>query len=135
MSDVTLITEIEKNATTQQVLDIVESEAELGLARVPPLTSNQPVFGLWLCSAQLEVQLRPTHRPLEVAAKWPRLTLKYGTQNVKPDEQPVLCLRRNVFLSRKDEELIKEPKILELLYAEAKHNVLHGKFGIFCVVC
>ena len=37
-----------------------------------------------------------------------------------------LCLKRNVFLSRSDEEQIKETKVLELLYAEARNNVLQG---------
>ena len=130
MSDIILSIEVERSATAQQILNIIQSDGDLGLARTPPV-HGQPVFALWLCSAQLEVQLRPTHKPLDVAAKWPRLILKYGSQDVKDKKEPILCLRRNVFLSRKDEEQIKEPKILELLYAEAKQNVLNGTTTFF----
>ena len=71
------------------------------------------------------------YRPLQLAAKWPRLVTKYGFQTGADDEEPVLYFRRNVFLTRHEEELIKEPKILELLYAEARHNVLEGKKNQF----
>ena len=64
---------------------------------------------------------------MELAAKWVKLVKKYGSETGNEDEEPVLYFRRNVFLSRHDEEQIKEPKILELLYAEARHNVLEGE--------
>ncbi|XP_012275656.2 FERM domain-containing protein 8 [Orussus abietinus] len=126
MSGVFLTMEIEKGWTAQQILSVVQSEADLGQARAPPVV-GQPVFALWLCSKQLEVQLRPTHKPLEIAAKWRRLIQKYGAFD-EIDEEPVLHFRRNVFLSRRDEEQIKETKVLELLYAEARNNVLEGRY-------
>jgi hypothetical protein len=131
MSEVCLTIDLERNATAQQIINIIEAETELGLTRTLPLTSTQPVFALWLCSSQLEVQLRPVHKPVELATKWPRLVNKYGSQKCKDnDEEPVLYFRRNVFFSRRDEEQIKEPKIMELLYAEAKKNVLDGKLNL-----
>lgn len=130
MSEVCLMMDIERNATAQQVINTIQSESELGLARTPPFTSSQPVFALWLCSSQLEVQLRPTHKPLELATKWPRLVNKYCSQRCRDsDEEPIMYFRRNVFLSRRDEEQIKEPKVMELLYAEAKKNVLEGNIA------
>ena len=125
MSGVFLTMEVERNATAQQTLAVVQSENELGLSRTPPI-NGQPVFAMWLCSSQLEVQLRPNHRPLELAAKWPGLVKKYGSQDGPKDEEPLLYFRRNVFLTRREEEQIKDPKTLELLYAEARHNVLEG---------
>ncbi|KAG7200123.1 hypothetical protein KM043_000563 [Ampulex compressa] len=127
MTRVFLTMEIEQSATAQHILSMVQSEGELGLARALPLT-GQPVFALWLCSSHLEVQLRPTHKPLELAAKWGRLVSKYCSRVDEIDEEPLLYLRRNVFLSRFDEEQIKESKVLELLYAEARHNVLQGRY-------
>lgn len=126
MSGVLMTMEVERNTTSQQILNIVQCESELGLSKTPPIIS-QPVFALWLCSSQLEVQLRPNHRPLELAAKWTGLVKKYGSQDGSDDEEPLLYFRRNVFLSRREEEQVKDPKTLELLYAEARHNVLEGK--------
>lgn len=126
MSGVLLTMEVERNASAQQILSIVQAEAELGLIRTPPII-GQPVFAMWMCSSQLELQLRPNHRPIELASKWNNLISKYGeNKGQRTDEEPILYFRRNVFLSKKDEEQIKEPKILELLYAEARHNVLEG---------
>ncbi|XP_047369328.1 FERM domain-containing protein 8 isoform X3 [Vespa velutina] len=127
MTGVFVTMEVEQSSTAQQILTIVQTEGELGLARAPPLI-GQPVFALWLCSSQLEIQLRPNHKPIELAAKWNRLVKKYGSQRDGTDEEPLLYFRRNVFLSRYDEEQIKEAKVLELLYAEARHNVLQGRY-------
>lgn len=126
MTEVFLTMDIEQNSTAHQILTMIQSEAELGLARTP-LPTGQTVFALWLCSSKLEVQLRPNHKPIELATKWNRLVKKYSSETEDTDEEPLLCLRRNVFLSRTDEEQIKEAKVLELLYAEARNNVLQGK--------
>lgn len=120
-----LTMDIESNSTAHQILAMIQSEGELGLTRTPSFT-GQTVFALWLCSSKLEVQLRPNHKPIELAAKWNRLIKKYSSQREQTDEEPLLCLKRNVFLSRSDEEQIKETKVLELLYAEARNNVLQG---------
>ncbi|XP_031831338.1 FERM domain-containing protein 8 Bili [Nomia melanderi] len=127
MTGVFLTMDIEQNFTAQQILALIQSEGELGLTRASLLT-GQTVFALWLCSSSLEVQLRPNHKPIELAAKWNRLVRKYSSQNEECDEEPLLFLRRNVFLSRVDEEQIKEAKVLELLYAEARNNVLQGRY-------
>ncbi|XP_067217318.1 FERM domain-containing protein 8 isoform X3 [Linepithema humile] len=129
MTGVFLTMEVEQNATAQQIFAIVQSEAELGLSRFVLVTTT-PVFALWMCSPQLEIQLRPTHKPVELAAKWNYLVNKYSshTENSN-DEEPLLYFRRNIFLSRAEEEQIKDTKVLELLYAEARHNVLQGRYA------
>jgi len=126
MTGVFLTMEVEQNATAQQIFTIVQSEAELSLTRFPAVTAT-PVFALWMCSSQLEVQLCHTHKPVELAAKWNYFVNKYSSHTEDSDEEPLLHFRRNIFLSRSEEEQIKDTKILELLYAEAKHNVLQGK--------
>lgn len=127
MTGVFLTMEVEQNATAQQIFAIVQSEAELGLSRFSLVTAT-PVFALWMCSPQLEVQLRPIHKPVELAAKWNYLVNKYSSHTENSDsEEPLLYFRRNIFLTRAEEEQIKDTKVLELLYAEARHNVLQGK--------
>ncbi|GAB1863617.1 FERM domain-containing protein 8 [Camponotus japonicus] len=129
MTGVFLTMEIEQNATAQQIFTIVQSEAELGLLRFSLVTTT-PVFALWMCSSQMEVQLRPTHKPVELAAKWSYLVNKYSSHvEDSDDEEPLLFFRRNIFLSRTEEEQIKDTKVLELLYAEARHNVLQGRYA------
>ncbi|XP_015117686.1 putative FERM domain-containing protein FRMD8P1 [Diachasma alloeum] len=126
MSGVFLTMEVERNATAQQIQSIVQTEPEIGMSRLPQI-SGETVFAMWMCSSQLELQLRPNHRPIDLASKWSKLVNKYGTRE-QSDEEPLLYFRRNVFLSRRDEEMIKDPKMLELLYAEARHNVLEGRY-------
>ncbi|XP_032674620.1 putative FERM domain-containing protein FRMD8P1 [Odontomachus brunneus] len=129
MTGVFLIMEVDQNATAQQIFTIVQSEAELGLTRLALVTAT-PVFALWMCSSQLEVQLRPTHKPVELAAKWCYLINKYSSHgDNSDDEEPLLYFRRNIFLSRAEEEQIKDTKVLELLYAEARYNVLQGRYA------
>lgn len=130
MSGVFLSMEIEHNTTVQQIQSIIQSEPEIGLTKLSPI-NGQTIFSLWMCSVQLELQLRPNHRPIDIANKWNNLINKYGLNiNNNDDDEPILYMKRNVFLSRNDEEQIKDPKVLELLYAEAKQNVLEGKFNI-----
>lgn len=129
MTGVFLIIEVDQNATAQQIFAIVQSEAELGLTRLALITAT-PVFALWMCSSQLEVQLRPTHKPVELAAKWCYLVNKYSShRDNSDDEEPLLYFRRNIFLLKAEEEQIKDTKMLELLYAEARYNVLQGKYS------
>ncbi|XP_011303465.1 FERM domain-containing protein 8 [Fopius arisanus] len=126
MSGVFLTMEVDRNSTAQQIQSIVQTEPEIGMSRLSQI-SGETVFAMWMCSSQLELQLRPNHRPIDLASKWSKLVNKYGTRE-QSDEEPLLYFRRNVFLSRIDEEMIKDPKMLELLYAEARHNVLEGRY-------
>lgn len=121
-----LTMDIEPDFTAHQILTMIQSEAVLGLSRIL-LLNGQTIFALWLCSSRLQIQLHPNHKPLELAAKWNRLIKEYSSETEESDEEPLLYFKRNVFLSRLDEVQIKEAKVLELLYAEARNNVLGGK--------
>lgn len=69
----------------------------------------QNVFGLWMTSQLLEIQLKPHHRPYAVRVAWPKLLEKYsnGNELEKCSDEPMITLRRSVFFPRKDEEKIK----------------------------
>jgi FERM domain-containing protein 8 len=69
----------------------------------------QSVFGLWMTSSLLEIQLKPHHRPYSVRIAWPNLLERntHGNELEKCSDEPMCCLRRNVFYSRRDEEKIK----------------------------
>lgn len=117
----------------------------------------QNIFGLWMTSSLLEIQLKPHHRPYAVRVAWSKFLEKHshGNEIEKRSDEPMTTLRRNVFFAKRDEEKIKwvslfhksgrilfflsfscffvllphrDPKILELLYEEARHNVLLGRY-------
>ncbi|XP_031634158.1 FERM domain-containing protein 8 [Contarinia nasturtii] len=90
----------------------------------------QNIFSLWMNSTLLEIQLKPQHRPFGVRVAWPKLLNKFSNANAlqKRYDEPMIQLRRNVFVSKREEEKIKDPRIIELLYEEARHNVLSGRY-------
>lgn len=79
---------------------------ELGIANK---LLAQSVFGLWMTSPLLEIQLKPHNRPYSVRVAWPTLLDKHSHANVieKKLDEPMVTLKRNVFFSKKDEEKIK----------------------------
>ncbi|XP_073812122.1 FERM domain-containing protein 8 Bili isoform X2 [Musca autumnalis] len=100
---------------------------ELGIANK---LLAQSIFGLWMGSSLLEIQLKAHHRPYAVRILWPNLLQKFSHGNLtqfKFDE-PIIMLKRSVYFLRRDEEKIKDHRILELLYEEAKQNVLCGRY-------
>ncbi|XP_063222008.1 putative FERM domain-containing protein FRMD8P1 isoform X2 [Bacillus rossius redtenbacheri] len=113
------------NCTVQDIVMAILQEDDLGLSRV---ATN--IFTLWMCSGLLELQLKPHHRPFEIRCKWPKLVSQYGTGSLSrmARDEPVLSFQRNIFFSRRDEEKIKDQKLLELLYDEARYNVLAGRY-------
>ncbi|XP_063706200.1 FERM domain-containing protein 8 [Culicoides brevitarsis] len=90
----------------------------------------QSVFGLWMLSPLLEIQLKPHHRPYAVRVAWSKLIEQYSNGNgmTRKNDDPMITLRRNVFYPRKEEEKLKDARILELLYEEARYNVLYGRY-------
>ncbi|KAM7360805.1 FERM domain-containing protein 8 Bili isoform 2-T9 [Cochliomyia hominivorax] len=129
MSRVAVHMEIEgtSQCPSQVMLAAALGCEELGIANK---LLAQSIFGLWMTSALLEIQLKSHHRPYVVRVAWPNLLEKFSHGNPieKKYDEPMIMLKRNVFFSKRDEEKIKDHRILELLYEEAKHNVLSGRY-------
>ncbi|XP_064556865.1 uncharacterized protein Bili isoform X3 [Drosophila montana] len=129
MSRVAVHMEIEGTAhcPSQVMLAAALGCEELGISNK---LLAQSIFGLWMTSSLLEMQLKSHHCPYIVRVAWPNLLEKYSCGN--PIEQkydePMIVLKRNVFFSKRDEEKIKDHRIVELLYEEAKHCVLTGRY-------
>ncbi|XP_053576075.1 FERM domain-containing protein 8 isoform X2 [Bombina bombina] len=90
----------------------------------------QEVFALWLVSPFLEVQLKPKHQPYKVCRQWHDLLARFtkcSADDIQQDE-PALQFRRNIFFPKAREYQISHSGILRLLYEEAKHNVLEGRY-------
>lgn len=98
--------------------------------------SHEWLFALWICSPLLELQLRPSHRPFAVLAQWDQYLHKYAAlaavrrRAVLERDEPVLSLQRSVFARSEQEMHVENPAVLELLYEEAKVNVLEGRYPL-----
>ncbi|XP_054084159.1 FERM domain-containing protein 8 isoform X1 [Zeugodacus cucurbitae] len=129
MSRIAVHMEIEgtSQCPTQVMLAAALGCEELGIANK---LLAQSIFGLWMTSGLLDIQLKSHHRPFAVRVVWQSLLDKFSTGNPieKKFDDPMIMLKRNVFFSKRDEEKIKDHRILELLYEEAKYNVLTGRY-------
>ncbi|XP_039968491.1 uncharacterized protein LOC126764476 isoform X4 [Bactrocera neohumeralis] len=129
MSRIAVHMEIEgtSQCPTQVMLAAALGCEELGIANK---LLAQSIFGLWMTSGLLDIQLKSHHRPYAVRVAWQSLLDKFSSGNAieKKFDDPMIMLKRNVFFSKRDEEKIKDQRILELLYEEAKYNVLSGRY-------
>ncbi|KAH8295265.1 hypothetical protein KR018_009455 [Drosophila ironensis] len=129
MSRVAVHMEIEGTAQcpSQVMLAAALGCEELGISNK---LLAQSVFGLWMTSALLEMQLKAHHCPYIVRVAWPGLLQKFSNSSPsdRKFDEPMIVLKRNVFFSKRDEEKIKDHRILELLYEEARNNVLTGRY-------
>nr|XP_056709613.1 FERM domain-containing protein 8 [Euleptes europaea] len=88
------------------------------------------VFSLWLVSPLLEVQLKPKHQPYKVCRQWHDLLFRFTSCSDDEicEDEPSLQLRRNVFFPKRKELQIQDEAVLQLLYEEAKYNILEGRY-------
>ncbi|XP_034115732.1 uncharacterized protein LOC117575577 [Drosophila albomicans] len=129
MSRVAVHMEIEGTAQcpSQVMLAAALGCEELGISNK---LLAQSIFGLWMTSGLLEMQLKAHHCPYIVRVAWSSLLEKFSSSNPieRKYDEPMIVLKRNVFFSKRDEEKIKDHRIVELLYEEAKHYVLTGRY-------
>ncbi|XP_035208895.1 FERM domain-containing protein 8-like isoform X4 [Stegodyphus dumicola] len=128
MNKVVLCVESENppQATVQELMELILlDDQDLSLP-----ASARDVFSLWLVSPMLELQLTSFQRPYHTRQQWMTLLLKYTSATTKhlDKDEPELFLKRNVFYDKQDEMRICDMKILELLYEEAKYNILKGRY-------
>ena len=108
----------------------------------------QDILSLWMVSPLLEVQLKPHHKPFFIRREWNHFLQRFSSatqvklsllpvsdlqfsnifyfQDLKAADEPILSLQRNVFCSKREEQNLKDHRVLELLYEEAKFNILTG---------
>ncbi|XP_077993861.1 putative FERM domain-containing protein FRMD8P1 [Glandiceps talaboti] len=112
-----------KRATAQELSDLMQ--ANLGL---PEIATE--LFCLWLTSPLLKLQLKPHHVPYKLYRQWPDLLDRFtsATEDQKNRDEPILCYQRNAFFPKCKEKRIRSEKALEMLYEEAKHNILEGYY-------
>lgn len=69
----------------------------------------QNIFALWMTSPLLELQLKCQHRPFGMRVAWAKLINRYSTANAlqKRYDEPMIQLRRSVFIAKREEEKVK----------------------------
>lgn len=87
-------------------------------------------FSIWLTSPQLQLQLNVDHRPCLLYKQWKELLVLYTAcdYDTIQTDMPILSFQRNAFLKPEDELNITNLQIIDLLYEEAKLNVLRGMY-------
>lgn len=62
-----------------------------------------------MTSPLLELQLKCQHRPFGIRVAWAKLINRYSTANAlqKRYDEPMIQLRRSVFIAKREEEKIK----------------------------
>ncbi|XP_040575680.1 putative FERM domain-containing protein FRMD8P1 [Lepeophtheirus salmonis] len=127
MSSVGIKLEVEEGSTitAAELVNTLIEEEELSLPR-----SAADVFALWMTSPLLEVQLKPHHKSFYIRREWNHFLQRFSSAPLekKALDEPILSLQRNVFFHKSDEVKIRDHKILELLYEEAKYNILTGQY-------
>jgi len=129
MSPVALKMEIEDGSSVTAA-EIVQALADDDRLDLPPSHAVADVLALWMTSPFLEVQLRPHHKPFYIRREWNHFLQRFSSAPLskKTTDEPILSLQRNVFLHKRDESKVRDAKLLELLYEEAKYNVLTGRY-------
>uniref|UniRef100_UPI00358F0CA9 krev interaction trapped protein 1 isoform X2 n=1 Tax=Myxine glutinosa TaxID=7769 RepID=UPI00358F0CA9 len=89
--------------------------------------SQYPYFALWICSTSLSLQLKPSHKPLQQLREWGKV-IEELVPVPSQDESPELLLRRNVCLCLDKEKQVEEPAAIEVLFEEARGNLLKGMY-------
>ena len=87
-------------------------------------------FSLYIVSPHLELQLLPAHEPFRLLSCWNSILSQYTSvkrETVLVDD-PILSYQRNIFLKRHEEAIVEDALFLELLYEEAKVNILTGRY-------
>lgn len=127
MNDVVLHMQLEdgNNTTVSDLVQCIVELEELMLSE-----NAKTIFTLWMSSGLLELQLKPQHKPLLVRAKWTTLLSRFAHASLSRQlrDEPILSFQRNVFYPLNEEQKLVDFKALELLYEEAKCNVLEGRY-------
>ncbi|CAF1231796.1 unnamed protein product, partial [Didymodactylos carnosus] len=103
-----------------------------------PIELYSNVFGIWICSKSLRIQLKPDHKPVQHLFAWkkyaiPSLTSNDSTNsslnNVNTnDEDPQLYWLRDSLLKIQAEQKIRHPYAIRLLFFEAYQNYIQSLY-------
>lgn len=103
------------------------SDILAGILRVMKVEEkNNGLFALWMIGDALQLQLKSNHEPAVVREQWTQLMLKFAA--CEPTESPKLVLKRDAFVLKAMERKVRDEVALELLFDEARYNVIYSKY-------
>lgn len=84
-------------------------------------------FTLWICSENLQLQLKREHQVVDQLSKWSEVVV--NLTDFPPDkEQPKLSWKRDVRLEVTQEKKIKNVQAIRLLFSEAYRNYITAMY-------
>lgn len=86
------------------------------------------LFTIWICSRNLQLQLKPEHKPIQHLNDWKRRIVTMLTDQDPNREDPQLFWRRDAILSIDDEKKVKHHVAINLLFLEAYHNYIKSLY-------
>ncbi|KAG7271167.1 hypothetical protein CRUP_025482 [Coryphaenoides rupestris] len=104
------------NTTVQQIMEGMRLSQE-----------SQQYFTIWICSENLNLQLKPYHKPLQHLRIWTEIVTDLTVLDPQR-ENPQLFLRRDVRLPLEVEKKVEDPLSILILFDEARHCLLKGLF-------
>ncbi|KAJ3609094.1 hypothetical protein NHX12_023621 [Muraenolepis orangiensis] len=88
---------------------------------------SQRYFTIWICSENLNLQLKPYHKPLQHLRIWTEIVTDLTVLDPQR-ENAQLFLRRDVRLPLEVEKTVEDPLSILILFDEARHCLLKGLF-------
>ncbi|ELT97767.1 hypothetical protein CAPTEDRAFT_226695 [Capitella teleta] len=86
------------------------------------------VFTIWICSRNLQLQLKPEHKPIQHLNDWKRKIVQLLTSWDPSREDAQLFWRRHASLSMTKEKMVRHPVAIRLLFYEAYHNYINSYY-------
>ncbi|KAJ8273385.1 hypothetical protein GJAV_G00101010 [Gymnothorax javanicus] len=102
------------NTSVQQIMEGMRLSQE-----------TQQYFTIWICSENLNLQLKPCHKPLQHLRIWTEIVTDLTVLDPQR-ETPQLFLRRDVCLPLDVEKKVEDPLSILILFDEARHCLLKG---------
>ncbi|XP_062301872.1 krev interaction trapped protein 1 [Osmerus eperlanus] len=104
------------NTSVQQIMEGMRLSQE-----------TQQYFTIWICSENLNLQLKPYHKPLQHLRIWAEIVTDLTVLDPQR-ENPQLFLRRDVRVPLDEEKKVEDPLSILILFDEARHCLLKGFF-------
>lgn len=97
------------------------------------------VFGIWICSRSLRIQLNPDHKPVQFLLNWkryaselttnsressPRIPSSRSSPSISSNEEAQLWWSRDTLLKIEFEQRLRLSHVIHLLFLEAYQNYL-----------
>lgn len=86
------------------------------------------LFSLWMTNGVLDLQIRPKCTLAFVCKKWSRWVEKYTHDSLNVSRPAEFQIRREAMVTKAQERKVIEEGCVRLLYAEAKDNVISGRY-------